>query len=274
MEYLKTKMGRIVVSKKQKKTKKVVPEKVILHPSQPKIPKKKKNKRVYFDMDVQDAIVRYNDLDPEKNQSARNKIYQEEIHYAFDKLCENIINTFKFEYFDDVYIDVKHATVAFLVMNMHKYDHTKGSKAFSYFSVVAKNYLIMHNNTNYKKYKSHNDISILDHKAYNSDHDKKLHVADFVVELIEYFEVNISRIFHNKKDIDIAFAIVELMKQRKDIENFNKKALYILIREMADVNTSHITKVTNVMKQHYRKLLMRFDKYGTIVNNDINNFFS
>ena len=88
-----------MVSKKQKKTKTVIPEKRVLHPSQPTPPKKKKkNKKMYFDMDVQDAIVRYNSLDPDENQAERNKIYSEEIHYAFDKLCENIINTFKFEY--------------------------------------------------------------------------------------------------------------------------------------------------------------------------------
>ena len=122
-------------------------------------------KKLYFDMDVQDAIVRYNDLDPDKDQVKRNKIYSEEIHAAFDKLCENIINTFKFEYFDVVYVDVKHETLAFLVMNIHKYDHTKGSKAFSYFSVVAKNYLILHNNANYKKYKMHTSVDILNSKA-------------------------------------------------------------------------------------------------------------
>ena len=56
--------------------------------------KKKKGKKMYFDLDVQDGIVRYNALDPDKDQAERNKIYTEEIHYAFDKLCENIINTF------------------------------------------------------------------------------------------------------------------------------------------------------------------------------------
>ena len=143
MEYLKQKTRRIVVPKNQKKNKKFEVNSADTHPSLPKAPKKKKGKKVYFDMDVQDAIVRYNDLDPDKNQAERNKIYSEEIHYAFDKLCENIINTFKFEYFDDVYIDVKQEVLSFLVMNMHKYDHTKGSKAFSYFSVVCKNYLIL-----------------------------------------------------------------------------------------------------------------------------------
>ena len=144
MEYLKTKTRRIVVPKNQKKNKKFEVKVSDTHPALPKAPKKKKGKKVYFDMDVQDAIVRYNDLDPDKDQAKRNKIYAEEIHYAFDKLCENIINTFKFTYFDDVYADVKTEVVSFLVLNIHKYDHTKGSKAFSYFSVVAKNYLILH----------------------------------------------------------------------------------------------------------------------------------
>ncbi len=60
-----------------------------------------------------------------------------------------------------MYIDVKQEVLSFLVMNMHKYDHSKGSKAFSYFSVVCKNYLILHNNANYKRYKTHTNIDIL-----------------------------------------------------------------------------------------------------------------
>ena len=259
MESLKTKTRRVVVSKKQKKTKEVVPQ----------IPKKKKaKKKLYFGMEVQDAIVRYNDTD---NSARKNKIYQEEIHAAFDKLSENIINTFKFEYFDDVFLDVKIEVVSFLVMNMHKYDHTKGSKAFSYFSVVAKNYLILHNNANYKKYKTHRDISALSNMSIKGN-EKKLFLDDFISDLIDYFEHNISVIFKNKTDVDVAYAIIELFKNRDGIENFNKKSLYILIREMTDVNTSQITRVTNVFKRHYKKLLTQYDKYGTLKDEN-NKFF-
>ena len=123
------------------------------------MPKKKTKRKVYFGQEVQNAIIRYNGSD---DNGVRNKIYQEEIHKAFDKLAENIINTFKFTYFDMPFVDVKHEVVTFMVINMHKYDHTKGSKAFSYFSVVAKNYLILHNNNNYKKLKSHAEMSVLD----------------------------------------------------------------------------------------------------------------
>ena len=266
MESLKTNSRRIIVPNKKVKevklTKAGVPKK--------KPGRKPKNKRMYFDMDVQEAIVRYNDLDPDTQQSVRNKIYQEEIHYAFDKLCENIINTFKFSYFDDPFEDVKNEVVAFLVMNIHKYDHTKGSKAFSYFSVVAKNYLILHNNTNYKKYCTHTGVDVLNQKPTqrsNSDY-----YSEFTDQMIEYFEGTISTLFRSQRDIDVAYAIVELMKQRHDIENFNKKALYVLIREMTNIDTSHITKVVNVFKKKYKMLLNDFEMHGMITKNK-NKFF-
>ena len=235
MEYLKTKKQRRIV-----------------------VLKKKKNKKLYFDMDVQDAIVRYNSTD---NPSKKNKIYQEEIHKAFDKLCENIINTFKFTYFDELFEDIKCEVVSFLVMNIHKYDHTKGSKAFSYFSVVAKNYLILHNNANYKKLKTHDDVSVLNtrHQPSSSeDHN------DFIEDIIKYFEYKSSLLFKKKRDLDIAYAIIELLKKRDDIENFNKKSLYILIREMTNVNTSHITKVMNVFRGHYTKIINEFESNGIL----------
>ena len=82
--------------------------------------------------------------------------------------------------------------------------------------------------------------------------------------------------FKRKKDIDVAYAVIQLMKTREEIENFNKKALYILIREMTDVETSHITKVTNVLKKHYKKALAEFSRSGTITpisGSNANKFF-
>tara|TARA_B100000900_G_scaffold53521_1_gene39663 strand:- start:178 stop:921 length:744 start_codon:yes stop_codon:yes gene_type:complete len=221
---------------------------------------KKKKRKVYFGQEVQDAIVEYNSSD---NNSERNNIYGKRIHAAFDKLAENIINTFKFTYFDDPFVDVKHEVVAFMVMNMHKYDHTKGSKAFSYFSVVAKNYLILHNNNNYKKLKTHDKIDVLErHKYQGSD---EYDFQSFTTEMIEYFDSNMNTIFKKERDLKIGYAIIDLIKQREEIENFNKKAIYILIREMTNVETAHITSVVNVLKKHYKKLMNKYHQTGTIM---------
>jgi hypothetical protein len=227
--------------------------------------KKKKNKKMYFGPEVEDGIIRYN---AETNAAARNKIYSEEIAYAFDKLCENIINTFKFSYFDSAsFADIKQEVTSFLVLNMHKFDHTKGYKAFSYFSVVAKNYLILVNNGNYKKMKLHSDLTAtrtlreLSEKSYRLDTGS--YAYDFMNEIITYFEDNIAIIFKKKRDIDIAYSIIELLKRRDDLDNFNKKSLYLLIREMTGVNTTYITKVVNEMKRHYKLISDTFSATGT-----------
>ena len=149
------------------------------------VPKKKKaKKKLYFGMEVQDAIVRYNDTD---NTVLKNKIYQEEIHAAFMKLAENLIHTFKFYHFDYPSTDVQMEVVAFLVINMKKYQPDKG-RAFSYFSIVAKNWLILHNNGNYKKYKTHMK---LDAEAFkrnmaqrSEDEEQQDELKDFVATLV------------------------------------------------------------------------------------------
>jgi hypothetical protein len=159
-----------------------------------------------------------------------------------------------------------------MVINMHKYDHTKGSKAFSYFSVVAKNYLILHNNNNYKKLKSHSGVEVLDREknmGNNLDSDLK----QFTKEVVDYFDNNLQNIFKKQRDLNVAYSILDLMKSIDEIENFNKKALYILIREMTDVNTSHITSVVNVLKKHYKKISNKYHKDGTILNNRNDSFF-
>ena len=230
---------------------------------------KKKKRKVYFGQEVQDAVVEYNSS---TNDEERNIIYGTRIHKAFDKLAENIINTFKFTYFDYGFEDIKHEVVAFMVMNMHKYDHTKGSKAFSYFSVVAKNYLILHNNNNYKKLKSHDNMDALDRQSKSTGF-KESDYTTLTEEIVEYFDSNMNTIFKKDRDLRIGYAIIDLMKQREDIENFNKKAIYILIREMTDVETTHITSVVNTLKKHYKKLLDKYYTNGSILFNSSSSFF-
>ena len=158
-------------------------------------------------------------------------------------------------------------------MNIHKYDHTKGSKAFSYFSIVAKNYLILHNNANYKKLKKHVDVSKLNNYKHNKSEEHDEDMLALTDDVILYLEENIPSIFKKQRDIDISYAILELFKQKEEIENFNKKSLYILIREMTNVNTSHITSVVNVLKKHYKIILHNFFHSNSKQDNKIRKFF-
>ena len=228
------------------------------------VKKKKKPKNYYFDQVVENAVIRYNNTDDAR---LKNIIYNDHISFAFDKLAENIIHTFKFYYFDVSSEQVKHEVVSFLVMNMHKFKEGKG-KAFSYFSIVAKNYLILHNNKNYKNYKIHDKMEVLDYGSNIKTNQEYNEIAsfnkDYVTEMLNYWDNNITNIFRRQKDILVADAVLEMFRRRENIENFNKKALYILIREMTGSKTQHITRIVNVMKKYNANLLKEFQDTGQL----------
>ena len=228
------------------------------------VKKKKQTKNYYFDQTTENAIIRYNKTD---DAALKNIIYNDHISYAFDKLAENIIHTFKFYYFDVPSEQVKHEVVSFLVMNMHKFKEGKG-KAFSYFSIVAKNYLILHNNKNYKNYKIHDKMDVLDYGSNIRESQDRRDNAEFnqeyVKEMLHYWDNNLTNIFRRQKDILVADAVLEMFRRRENIENFNKKALYILIREMTGSKTQHITRIVNMMKKYNTQLMMEFLNTGQI----------
>ena len=228
----------------------------------------RKKKNYYFTEVTERAIIRYNKSD---DAILKNKIYREHIAYPFDKLAENIIHTFKFYYFDVPSEQVKHEVVSFLVLNIHKFQEGKG-KAFSYFSIVAKNYLILHNNRNYNMGKIHHQMDVLDYKrnaqAEKATADRIDGSSVFVDELQRFWETNLTIIFSRQKDIRVADAVLHMFRMKSNIENFNKKALYILIREMTSSNTQHITRIINVMKKYNERLRYEFGKYGMVDASD------
>ena len=225
---------------------------------------KKGSTRYYFTDVTEQAVIRHN---KETRPHMRERIYNEHIRTPFEKLAENIIHTFKFYYFDVPSEDVKHEVVSFLYMNMHKFTEGKG-KAFSYFSIVAKNYLILHNNNNYKRMKQHDSEEVTDYKRDPITEMRNGEWGSMQVEyletLAEYWKNNLTTVFKRKKDLDVANSVIELIDMRHNIENFNKKALYILIREMTGSNTQHITRVINVMKKHHFNLHKKFLATGSV----------
>ena len=225
---------------------------------------KKGSPRYYFTQVTEDAIIRYN---KEERAYMKQRIYNDHIRRAFDKLCENIIQTFKFYYFDVPSEQVKQEVISFLVLNMHKFKEGKG-KAFSYFSIVAKNYLILHNNKNYAHYKSHDDLDVLDWNKKNKEEmettEENESVREYGNQFIEYWENNITNVFSRKKDILVADSVLEIFRRSEHIENFNKKALYIMIREMSGSKTQHITRIVNTMKKYHQNLSTEYLNNGMI----------
>ena len=223
---------------------------------------RKRTKKRYFTEDTDLAIKQYL---ASSNQKERDKIYKEIIHYPLYKLAENLIHTFKFYYTEvDNLEDLKHEVICFLLEKLDYFKPEKGTKAFSYFSIVGKNYLILYNNNNYKKKKQTTDVMAADEddgviRQLGRDGRKK-DLKDFIDYFTEYIDKHMFVLFKKNKDRKVCDAINTLFKRRENLEIFNKKALYIYIREMTDVDTPVITKVTKLLKKLYKKL---YDEYIT-----------
>jgi hypothetical protein len=223
---------------------------------------RKPKDKIYFGTPAQDAIVEYNKT---KDPSKRSKIYEERIKYPFEKLAENVINTFKFSYFDVPKRDIQTEVVSTMVEKMHMYKEGKG-RAFSYFTIIAKNHLILKNNGNYKRWKQNALISEMP-ETWNPENDfydteEASEFREFNDIMLEYWDRHLATVFTKKRDIQIADAVLELFRRSQYIENFNKKHLYLLIREMTDCKTHYITKVVNIMKQHQKKMLNEYLENG------------
>lgn len=230
---------------------------------------KKKKGVQYFTQETEDAIVRYNKA---TNPLEKEKIYHRYIHYPFFKLTENIIHTFKFYYTEVENIeDLQHEVITFLLSKMHLYDQTKGSKAYSYFGTIAKRYLIISNTRNYKRRIDKAPVEGLDEnekysyqieETLSNAHDDKL--SFYIDEFTTYCTENIFELFPKDEDAQIADAILELFRKRDSIDVFNKKALYIYIREQVDAKTPKITKIAGQLYDIFRSNYIYYLDHGYV----------
>ena len=217
--------------------------------------KRRKKSKNYFTQDTEDAIVLYNNT---KDSEIRSKIYETHIHYPFFKLTQNIIHTFKFYHTEVENLEhLQHEIITFLLTKMHLFDPTRGAKAYSYFGTIVKRWLILYNTKNYKKKIKKVEVDILTGEnsthTYNIGDDKVKSDLDKYVDLfVEYTSENIFELFPKKNDAQIADAILELFRKRESLEVFNKKALYIYIREMVDVKTPKITKIADKLHDIFK----------------------
>ena len=199
----------------------------------------------------------------------RDNIFARRIHYPFYKLAENLIHTFKFYYTEvDDLEDLKHEVICFLLEKLDYFKPEKGTKAFSYFSIVGKNYLILYNNNNYQKKKQKVDVLAADEdegilNQLGRD-GRKQEIKDFIDYFTEYTDKHMFTIFKKTKDRKVCDAINTLFKRRENLEIFNKKALYIYIREMTGEDTPVITKVTKLLKKQYKRLYTEYIDTGHV----------
>jgi hypothetical protein len=222
--------------------------------------KRKKKSNVYFTKITDLAISAYNKVD---SNVTREKIYRRFIYPAFMKLAENLINKVKPTYIDSTFMDLQTDLVTFLTERLSKFNPNAG-KAYSYYTRTSFNYLIAENQKAYSKLKADTleiDVDEQRNVMIEMHNDEMQETLEYFMNAyVDYCYDNLNYIFSNSTDIHVADSVLHIFETRENIEDFNKKALYIFIRERTGLETTNITRVIKTLKQIYETKFLEYEQ--------------
>ena len=224
------------------------------------MPRKKSKKNHYFTQVHEDAIVKYALTD---DRELRSKLYEEYIQPAFDDMVDKIIYTYRFTTLPN--IDYLRADCkVWLTTILNKYDPSKGSKAFSYFSVVTKNWFIHKVKRTKKRLQTEVFMEdVLNEADENlvseepSYYEKRSEVEFWMSLNNEIDTWDSFMIKENEKKVLLAVRI--LLDSADQIEIFNKKAIYLYLRELTGLNTKQVVNNLNKLRKRYRTFKTKWE---------------
>jgi hypothetical protein len=217
-------------------------------------------KKMYFTQEHEDAIVKYALT---KDRAIRTELYVTLLQPAFDEMVDKIVFTYKFTTLPNI-DELRDECKVWLTTILDKYDPNKGSKAFSYFSVITKNWFI-----HKVKQTSRRAKREVDYESVAKEIDEKLvDNRNIYVETRErkefwdnlWLEINSwqpDMMKENEKKVYEAIKI--LLSSVDDIEIYNKKAIYLYLRELTDLNTKQVVNQLNKMRKKYRSFKKNWD---------------
>ena len=226
--------------------------------------RRKRTKNLYFTKVHEEAIIQYCKSDSYRE---RSKLYEDLIQPAFSEMVNKIIFTYKFNILPNI-DQLRDDCKVWLTTILNKYDPDKGSKAFSYFSVVTKNWFIHKVKQNSKKIKKevsfenlveNGGADILGTTDPSESYLEQRIEMEFWNNLMENIEAwDTGNLKKNEKAVLDSVRI--LLHNIDDIEIFNKKAVYLYLRELTGLNTKQVVNNLNKLREKYRNFKTKWDK--------------
>jgi hypothetical protein len=227
--------------------------------------KKKKTKNIkgkkslYFDASAQEAIINY-----AKSSSVeeREHIYCDGIRPAFEKLAENLILIHKFANNPADLEILKNDCINFMYEKVEKYDPSHGSKAFSYFNVVAKHWLINNSAKIRKRQSLHVNIDspesmklierakLLEYQTVTSIEDELISEEN-MKQLVKNFDKLLNQLSH-PNDIACMQSIITIFNMRDQLDFFNKRAIFVYIRDLSGLTSKQLSSSMSNIRKLYR----------------------
>jgi hypothetical protein len=203
----------------------------------------------YFTRDTDLAIDAFKNAD---NDVEKHRIFNEEIRPSLEKLIENLIFVYQFYTIDDVET-LKNECLANLYETLPKYDINRGKKGFSYFNIVAKNWFIQKIRDKARNAKNRTDLHRdIDRDLIKSDSNLRLSSHEDEMERVEFWRALDKELERWRGEVSkdserqVLEAIIFLMRNGDMVSIYNKKAVYLYLREMTNLNTKQV--VINLKK--------------------------
>jgi len=216
----------------------------------------------YFGPNVHNAICEYKSTD---DRARREHLYNSAIAPALNKLVENLIFVYRFAGRGDNVTEIQSDCVTFLYENLYKFDYSRGTKAFSYFNVIARNWLIINSRKRTKARYKH--VSIDDEESLSSKERGMIarhSVVDSPDDLLiratqrERMRTMLTKIAnglveeHEKSCMN---AIITVFETLDDVDILHKRAIFIYVRELSNLNNKLMSAAMATIRRRYKELV-------------------
>jgi hypothetical protein len=226
-----------------------------------------RTQKIYFGEDQEKAVVRYLES---SDEAERNKIFNEYLREPLIIMVESIIRRYKLYRKDMEFEEIHTDTMSFLITKINKFDHTKNTKAYSYFGTICKNYLmgaIQKDTKEQNRQVSYDDISSDMEDSPTLSYVIDEYVIDFtdvIIKLTISLEEFMESENLNENEQKLGYALLEIFSnfdkifQVGDGNKFNKNLILLSLREMTSLSTKEIRISMKRFKKLYDGILGGF----------------
>jgi hypothetical protein len=226
--------------------------------------------RMYFNGETCKAIVEFQQAPTKKE---RDDIYRYRILPSFEKLVENLINIHKFCQDVAEFEILRNDAIVFLYNSLQKFDPTRGSNAFSYYNVIAKNFLIIRSKQRSLQTKrnanlddpdglSHQEARLLEEHCTIEFHDESPDndKPNVLLQMLDKIRLEVT----TENELATINAIMHLFEHIDDIDLLGKNACLYYIREISGLNAKQLTIALQSLKKTYKQ--MKFNSLNSNFN--------
>lgn len=223
--------------------------------------RKRRNKRLYFGPETDDAISEFQSIE---NLEKKQEIYEKIIQPSFGKLVENLIFIHGFAKNHYSYEALKGDCIAFLYENLCKFDASRGTKAFSYFNVVAKNWLIIQSKKRVKN--NIRNISLSDMSKMNIKDQTQIELSnihhspdDYIIskenkEILKEIFKKLKKKVSSPNEISCLDAIMTLFTKIDNLDYLNKRAIFVYLRDISGLTPKQLSVAMSNIRKHYKEI--------------------